>query len=105
MDYGNQQQAGTRIGGAGLVSPSTERVLAVPDAFVYQEARLQDLDAVVEKLFNRLSPILRPSSPADARNEKPDSHPVALAGAIYRNSLRLESNCRALTDLLDRLEI
>jgi len=66
-----------------LADTKADRNPQVAEALLSVEARLQDLNAVVTRLEQRLSVAMRPVGPSDV-SDKQTEHPVQLVSAINR---------------------
>jgi hypothetical protein len=104
---GRQANLG-RLGGIGATPASAplERNPAISEAFLSQEAQLQDLTAVIDRLESRLSVAIRPVLPQDGKESvKQQDHPVPLVASVNRSSRVIGFAINRLHDILDRLEI
>jgi hypothetical protein len=96
------------ISGAGAqntVVRTPDHPPMVQDAALGLDARLQDLQSVINTLEQRLSVALRPQGPADVAQGQGATHPVPLVHIINTASCKLSEQIVRLHDFVDRLEI
>jgi hypothetical protein len=93
------------VGGIQGNAVTPDRTPLVHDAFLTHDARIQDLEAVVNKLEQKLAPVMHPVGPSNGQEGKNQEHMVPLVATIDRASGRLAGQVERLRDILNRLEI
>lgn len=89
----------------GTATDSPVRMPMVALELDRQAKAVEHLHSLISDLDNRLSGVLRPTTPATGADKKLPDALVPLAGNISETNSRIEAACARLQGIYDRIEL